>query len=554
MRKGKESAMKDNTEQLSQGNEVETEKKTKKMKKEKKEKKPMDKKKKKKVVKRCIIGGIVVIVIGYMVFANVAAQNSKPTVMTMNVGRGDVEESLNTSGTVQSERYRIYFPPAEVSVEQLHVALGDAVSAGDQLLVYDTQESEFSMNKANLQASSATNGYSGSIYDSNENATKLTDAEMNLETVEPMIESQKIKIQNMETYLEDAVSREKVKLYNEQYKLQKELNSLTEEQSIAASEGDKIGEGVYHSIEKVNNKLNEISLELTLLDEDRELTQIERDIVNEKNVLTDLETYKAKQESIRDSSETQILNAYEKRKLEAENALSQLEFEEAKKNYEEALNGITADFDGIITELNIEEGGLAAPATAVLKLESSTDVKVTFNVSKYDLEKLELGQSVEVNVSGHIYEGKVSKINRMATISSAGTPVVAAEVHIENPDEHIYLGVEAKLDIKTGFSEQAVIIPIELVNADKTGDFCYVVENGIVVKRRLVTGIASDMYLEVLEGLSEGDEVVTNMMLASEGAEVITIPNGGMNAAAETTAAAETMTAEAETEAETEAK
>lgn len=539
---------KDNSQQTI---EKETEKKIKRMKKEKKEKKertPLERKKRKKIIRRCVIGGVVVLIAGYMVFNSIAAQNRQMPVMTTAVLRGDVEETLSTSGMVKSERYRIYFPPAEVSVGELNVELGDAVSAGDQLLVYNTKESEFSMNKANLQASSASNGYSSSVYNSNDHAARVEEAEMNLTTVEPMIESQKVKIQNMETYLEDAKSRDKIKLYTEQYRLQKELNSLTEEQSIASSEGDKIGEGVYRSIEKVNNQLNKISLDLTLLEEDAQLTYIERDIVNEKNVLTDLETYKQKQEAVRDGSETQVLNVYDRRKLEADNALSQLEFDEARKNYEEALNGITAEFDGIITELNISEGGLAAPSASVLKLESSTEVKVIFNVSKYDLEKLRVGQTADINVSGHMYTGTVSKINRMATTSSSGTPVVAAEIHINNPDDNIYLGVEAKLVVHTNKVENTIIVPIEVVNADKAGDFCYVIENGAVAKRRVVTGISSDMYIEVLEGLSEGEEIITNLMGAYEGMQVVSMTAGA--ASAEPAAAEESQAAVTESQAE----
>lgn len=530
-------------------------KKLKKEGKAKAERTPAEKKKRKKFIRRCVVLGLVALVVGYMVISSIAAGNVKPMVMTTQALRGDVEESLNISGNVQSERYKIYFPPAEGNVAELNVELGDSVSAGDVLLGYDIQESEFGMQKASLQADSASNGYSSSIHQSNEKAQKVTDAEMNLATVEPMIESQKVKINNMETYLEDAKSRERVDLYNEQYKLQKELNSLQEEQSLAALEGDQPGEGVYRSIEKASNEMSRISMELQLLEEDVELTQIERDIIREKNVLTDLEEYKAKQESIRDGSEPQVLNVYEKRRLAAENELSQLQFEEAKKDYEEALKGITADFDGIVTELNISEGGFVAKETAVLKLESSKEVKLTFNVSKYDLEKLKVGQSATVNVSGHYYDGTVSKINRMATISSAGTPVVAAEIHINNPDDNIYLGVEAKAEIHTAAVQDTVMIPIEAVNADKDGDFCFAVENGVVVKKRLETGIASDMYMEVKEGLSENDIVIIDLMSAVEGMEVTPMPNGGMNmgavtAPAETTAETAAETAETESSAE----
>ncbi|MBO5292056.1 MAG: efflux RND transporter periplasmic adaptor subunit [Lachnospiraceae bacterium] len=485
--------------------------------KKKKQKKPANKK---KLVKRCILGGVAVLVLGGIVYANVAAKNAKLPVATVAVIRGDIEESLSTSGTVKSEVSKSYFPPAEVAVRNLTVSLGDAVKKGDLLMEYNTEIAEYKQKQAALQAKSSSSGYAGQMYDSQVQEQKYTDAQNNLLNVEPMIYSQKEYIKQCESWLEDDISRKKVEIYHEQYKLQKEINSLSEEQALAASEGRKTGEGVLQSMEHAQNEQERLNLELKLLDEDTELTQVERAIVEQKNKLADLEEFKTKQESIRDSAETQVLNPYEKSRLSADNQLQKLALEEADKDLAEALNGVTADFNGIVTELSVQDGSLATPETAILKLESSDQVKVTFNVSKYDLEKIDLGQSAEVDISGHSYQGTVTKINRMATTGSSGTPVVGAEVHIENPDDYIYLGVEAKVKVNTNKSENALLIPIEVVGADKDGDFCYVIENETVVKKRLKTGIASDLYIEVLEGLSEGDQVITDTMNITEGMAV----------------------------------
>ena len=88
-------------------------------------------------------------------------------------------------------------------------------------------------------------------------------------------------------------------------------------------------------------------------------------------------------------------------------------------------------------------------------------------VTKYDLPKIEIGQKVDVTIAGKEYEGEVSKINKVAAANSQGTPVVGAEVHIKNPDEDIFLGVEAKLVIHTASAENVLTVPVEIVNADK---------------------------------------------------------------------------------------
>lgn len=492
-----------------------------------------DKKKRKKIVRRCVLGGFAVLVLGGVVYGSVMAKNAKMPVVTVAVKKGSMEETLKTSGTVQSEVAKYYFPPAEVVVENLQVSLGDAVKKGDKLMDYNTEKAEYKEKTASLQARSSGNGYAGAVFESQTQEQKYVDSQNNLMNVEAMIYSQKEYINNCETWLEDDASRKKVDLYHEQYKWQKEINSLSTEQSVAAAEGRKIGEGVFKSLERAQNALQKIDLEMKLLDEDVELTQVERAIVEQKNKLTDLEEFKAKQESIRDGSEPQIMNPYEKGKLSADHQLVKAELEEAQKDLAEAQNGVIADFNGIVTEISVQDGSQATPQAAILKLESSDQVKVSFNVSKYDLEKIDVGQKAKVNISGHEYDGSVTKINRMATTSSSGNPVVAAEVHIENPDRYIYLGVEAKLSVSTAKSENALIVPMEVISADKDGDFCYAVENETVVKKRLKTGIASDTDIEVLEGLKEGDRIIIDTTMIEEGMAVTAMPEDGMPAEAE---------------------
>ena len=57
------------------------------------------------------------------------------------------------------------------------------------------------------------------------------------------------------------------------------------------------------------------------------------------------------------------------------------------------------------------------------------------------------------------------------------------------------------------------------------GDFVYVVEEGILVKKPVVTGISSDTMIQIVEGLSEGEQVVTEVTAAlMEGMPVMAMP------------------------------
>ena len=172
--------------------------------------------------------------------------------------------------------------------------------------------------------------------------------------------------------------------------------------------------------------------------------------------------------------------------------------------------------------MNVVEGSSAAVGEKLLKLDSTEEVMVKISVTKYDLDKIALGQEAKVTIASREYEGKVSK---MAETNNSGAAVVGTEIEILNPDSDVILGVEAKVVISTAKEENAVLIPVTAVNVDMNGDFVYVVEEGILVKKPVVTGISSDTMIQIVEGLSEGEQVVTEVTAAlMEGMPVMAMP------------------------------
>ena len=136
-----------------------------------------------------------------------------------------------------------------------------------------------------------------------------------------------------------------------------------------------------------------------------------------------------------------------------------------------------------------------------------------------------MGQKADIDIAGKTYEGTVSKIDGMATQNNSGAMVVGVDVNIDNPDEAIFLGVEARVYVHMAKVEGVVTVPLEVINSDREGDFVFVEKNGIVEKRRITVGISSDSVSEVKEGLSEGDNVImANGMEFEEGTAVTVMP------------------------------
>ena len=474
-------------------------------KKEKAEKTPMDKAKKKKIIKRVVFGVLAVVVIGFFVMNSLAAKNGTPIVQTMEVVRGDVEQVLSTSGTVKTEEVKTYFSDVAVQIGDVKVAAGDTVKKGQVLYTYDETALADEKTMAQLKIQASDGGYESSMIKENKYISELGEANINLGVLEQQIA-------DCENYVN-------------------ELNQkITDKQDALAYEGallqislldwsDKPDSEEYMNLQKL------IQLNTYEQQHNEQIEAWQNEVKEYQDKITAYKEYEAEMKSQKSASESASLDSGSKSQLAANTQMENMTANETLAAIEGVENGVTADFDGVITSLSAVEGSTPVVGTEMVKLESTEKVKVEISISKYDLEKIAVGQETDVTIAGNTYQGKVVKINGMATTNASGAAVVGVDIQINNPDSSIFLGVEAKVKVHTAKAEQALIVPIEVINSDKDGDFVYTVENGILTRKNIVTGISSDVYCEVKEGLTEGDQVAGNVGVGlGEGMAVTAVP------------------------------
>ena len=139
------------------------------------------------------------------------------------------------------------------------------------------------------------------------------------------------------------------------------------------------------------------------------------------------------------------------------------------------------------------------------------------NISKYDYDKIQENQKAEITLAGKKYEGTVTSVSHIATQNEKGASLISARVRIDHPDENVFLGVDAKVTIQADKAEDVLVLPAEVVNIGKQGSFCYVLEDGVIAKKNIETGLSSDDYIEVTEGIEEGDTVIRDIGTLQEG-------------------------------------
>ena len=486
-------------------------------------------KKKKKRKKSSIIITVIIIVVLVLWMVSCALTPAAAVIVTTTVAeRGDIQESISTSGTVASEDKKVVFAPVAGRLGEVKVAAGDAVKAGDVLVSYDMEEMENSLQQAALQQRKSTATYNGAMADNSESQAKLNEANTNLEVLNQQIADNKSYLKDLQNQLSQSQRDTSNGLAAESYNLSNQLNELNrklEALDKSAPDYESQAQAIQQEIQSVNAAISRNSYLQSVANATDYHAKMEQEIADVQDRIADYEEYKARMESQKTSSESTIMDAYDKEGYSTDKELADLTYQQAEKEYYEAKEGICAEFDAIVTECTAVPGASVTDGAQLLTLESSENVKVTFNASRYDLEKLEVGQKAEIEISDNTYEGEVSKINRMAAPNESGTPMVGVEIHITNPDDRIVLGLDAKLTIYTQKSENALLIPVEAVNADKDGDFLYVVENGVAVKKNVVCGISSDEYIEVLEGITEQDQIIlSSYTTIEEGTAVTAMP------------------------------
>ena len=207
-------------------------------------------------------------------------------------------------------------------------------------------------------------------------------------------------------------------------------------------------------------------------------------------------------------------------------SLAKLQLDTYTDTLNEAMKGIVAEFDGVVTQVNATESlplSMAQPAFIIQQLDN---LKGVISMGKYDAAKIQVGQRVTLKYESYTYEGRVSFIEPVASkdISMGSTDAtILAEIDIINPDEHLKINFDVNVDILIASEKQVLKLPTECLRYGKDDDISvFIIKDGFAILTPVTIGIQSDIAVEIKSGLSEGDVVIsTPPESITDGAAVI---------------------------------
>lgn len=483
------------------------------------------KKRKKILIIAAIILAAVILLI--VLVSVLISKLTPPMVTAVNPVMGDINATISVSGKIESEKSVQYYVPASVCVESI-VSAGEAVSKGDILVKFEEQDYERVLREFELEDLIANNSYQSQLTNYEQNKSDLAKANANIAKYTKLRNQQKETVNTLTASITDANAIRAAEIEVEIYECQKKVNDYSYCIQNAAMLGmQKEGIDTYTKyMHSESQRIADLQFELSQLTGSVTAIQQQKTLTEAQKLLSDYETELTKAETEQQTLQGVVGNVYDEENLKLNGELSTMRSGKAYEDILQYKGGLRSEVSGVVIVSGATSGELTVPNSVLISVASTEKVKVSFDINKNDLRKLQIGQKATITVFDSEYEGTVSKIKHVAGNTTNGTASLSAEVTVDNPDSNIYLGMDAKVVIYTASKEDVLMLPVQVVNADKSGDFVYEVENGIVVKKYIEVGISTDEYIEVVSGIEEGADIVSTITSeVVEGARMVPIPD-----------------------------
>lgn len=216
---------------------------------------------------------------------------------------------------------------------------------------------------------------------------------------------------------------------------------------------------------------------------------------------------------------------YEKqKKLWDKNIGSEMQFLQAKNNYEALQNNlaavqaqiakgvITAPFAGVVDEIFPKEGEVAMPGANLLRLVNLNNMYVEADISEDYLNKVQEGDKVVLSIPSLNIE-KHSTIKRIGQFINPNNRTFKIRVEVDNSDKVLKPNMVTLININDFSADSAIVIPTSLV-MDGAGNtqYVYVLDgNGktsIANKRLVEVGMVYNGVSYIKTGLNAGERIV----------------------------------------------
>ncbi len=338
-----------------------------------------------------------------------------------------------------------------------------------------------------------------------------------------------------------------------------------EADSAASEAGVKSADENVRTFQAALDK-DKADLERMKADYDRSVSLYDEHLLAKQDFEMKKFTYEAQQATIRQSEMRLVQSRVQREQAAAQLASAQRRIAQAKANlirFNDLLDkrNVTAPLDGVVTNLPVRVGETVVPGvqnsagSTIMTIADMSVITAEIKVDETDIVNVSLNQKADVTIdaipnktfTGHVIEIGNTAILRSTGLAASQSAVSSQEakdfkvvVALDNPPDEIRPGLSCTAKITTATRKNVLTIPIQALTIRQKGQLepkpkdgkgvqaattrpdpaaekakkeelqgVFVVAGGKAMFRKVETGITGATDIEVLNGLNEGDQIVT---------------------------------------------
>ena len=524
-------------------------------------------KKHKKLVILLIVAAL--LMVGFLVIRSKAKQATAAltelTEETAFVERRSIQSSISSTGEIISDNTRnIAATLTGYEVLTVNVEVGDIVSEGDVLCVFDTEDLEESLEDAedalsaartqskvavnnaeralemaietkNYQIETAArniinahNGYEKASDSYDELRSQLSDAKAAMDAAKAELDSIPATLEGSPEYAAYLAAQADYQAKLDAY------NAFVPDETLSDEEKEAAKKPYFDAAEAAGEKLAAAEADLNALNLDQRRAAAEAAYAAAEKAYNTIESSLSTAENAVDSAWLAVQNAQAAydytvasqessfrgskdalKSAEAGAGVATIQQESSVDSLNKQIEkgAVTADIGGTVTAVNIKEGERYAGG-AIVTIQDTGALVVSAEIDEYDIADVKIGMKAVFKTDSTRDEQLTGEVIFISPTPTPGSDVTyQVKVRIDSDTSRLRIGMNAKLNIILEETADVLTVPYDAIQQDEKGDdVVYAVEhteNGGVIKTAIpvTVGVEGDYYVEVSGDIKEGMEI-----------------------------------------------
>ncbi|MFA5532251.1 MAG: efflux RND transporter periplasmic adaptor subunit [Candidatus Shapirobacteria bacterium] len=238
-----------------------------------------------------------------------------------------------------------------------------------------------------------------------------------------------------------------------------------------------------------------------------------------KQLAVDFNNYKTAASKFYDTTDeykdsvidTEIRRILERNQNTLDNSVISYELQDLTLKYATLITPIS----GIVTNIDQPSSGInVTPATATFSVIDPASIYFKAQIDQEDVIKIKVGDKTTINLDSFPDQDFESEITYISFTPVSGETSTVYEVRfklpIDNNDLKYRIGMDGDAIISLKENSDSLVIPVDSIHQENDQSYVLVKEGDSIdlTKKYIKTGIETDTNIEVLEGLSENDQIV----------------------------------------------